>query len=306
MKAINYGLLLITSMLWAGNFVASKVAVGYVGPETVAFLRYFIAIIILIPVVLIQENKFLPPKQSIWPLIGMGFTGVFLFNMLVLMALEHTSATNTGVISALNPIAIALLAFIFVKEKLSLRQILGMGIGLVGVLIVITNGDWLRMLELNFNIGDLYMLLAVLTWGVYSLIIKNAAGDLSPLFITFWSGIFGLFMFVPFTFKKIYFIQSPDLNFWSSIGYTSIGATVLAMLFWNIGVRNVGGTQSGMFLNFNPIFTALLAFLLLGETLSWPQIWGTIVVINGVIIYSSKYPTYKITNILTRFRLGKG
>ncbi|MFD2673040.1 DMT family transporter [Marinicrinis sediminis] len=286
MKVVYFILLLATSMLWAGNFVAGKFTVGHADPLMMSFLRYVIAVAVLFPLVRWKERKFWPSRSSLLPLIGMGATGIFLFNLFMFQALQHTSAINTGIISALNPLAIALMTFIFTGQRLNGKQRLGMLTGLIGVVIVITRGKVDQLFALSFNMGDLYMVAAVLTWGVYSVLTKFTLKDeVGPLFATFWAGLFGLGLMLPFIWGEMT-ISSPDTSFWIALLYIGIGATVLAMLFWNIGVQKVGGTQSGMFLNFNPVFTALFAYIWIGESLTWPQAAGTMVVIAGVWLYT--------------------
>jgi drug/metabolite transporter (DMT)-like permease len=282
-----YALLIVTSMLWASNFVAGKFVVGHAHPLVLTDLRWGMAVICLIPFVWWKERKLLPPKRALVPLFCMGLTGVVLFNWFMFLALERTTADNTGLISALNPISIAICSFFFLREKLTVRQIGSMLISLFGVLIVISHGDWHKVAQFHFNSGDLFMLAAVGMWGLYSAAGKLAMKHVSPFLSTLWQGIFGLLVLLPFSLPKFH-IEDADLAFWSASVYIGIAATVLAMVFWNIGVQKVGGTRSGVFLNFNPIFTAITAYLLLGEEMNTYQWIGTAVVIGGVLLFTFK------------------
>lgn len=294
MQPMYYILLLITSMLWGGNFVSGKFLVPHASPLLLTELRWIIAVLCLLPYVWWKEKSLSFPKQAFWPLVLMGLTGVLLFNFFLFLALDHTSADNVGLLSTLNPISIAIASFFLLKERLNKQQIMGMILSLGGVLIVMTHGDLSRVLNLHFNTGDVYMIIAVITWGLYSIASKKAMEYVSPFKSTLWSGIFGVFMTIPFTVSSMT-IQDAGASFYIALLYSSVGATVLAMVFWNIGVQKVGGTKSGMFLNFNPIFTAILAFFFLGETLNTSQLLGSILVIGGLYLFTAQ-PLKKVNS----------
>lgn len=285
MRLIYYVLLLATSLLWAGNFVAGKFLVTHASSMTLTDVRWAIASLFLIPIVWIREKRLLPSRKALVPLFLMGVTGVVFFNIFMFLALERTSADNVGLLSALNPVAIAIASFLILHEKMSFRQLAGMLISLVGVTVVISHGDWQQVMQFRFNTGDLFMLAAVGTWGLYSVAGKRAMQHVSPLMSTLWAGIFGVLTLLPFNLPSFQIVH-PDSAFWISVLYVSIGATVIGMVFWNIGVQKVGGTKAGMFLNFNPVFTAVLAFPLLGEQMTLVQGVGTLLVICGVLLFT--------------------
>ncbi|HWO96766.1 MAG TPA: DMT family transporter [Bacillus sp. (in: firmicutes)] len=285
MQTMYYILLLITSMLWGGNFVSGKFLVSHASPLFLTELRWALAVLCLLPYVWWKEKSLSFPKQALWPLLLMGLTGVPLFNFFLFLALDHTTADNVGLLSALNPISIAVASFFLLKEHLNKQQIMGMTLSLGGVLVVMTHGDISRVLHLHFNIGDLYMIIAVIVWGLYSIASKKAMEYVSAFKSTLWSGILGVIMTIPFTFSSMT-IQSAEASFYIALLYSSVGATALATIFWNIGVQKLGGTKSGMFLNFNPIFTAILAFFLLGEMPNVPQLFGSALVLGGVYLFT--------------------
>ncbi|MFJ7667550.1 DMT family transporter [Lysinibacillus sp. NPDC097195] len=280
-----YGLLLSTCLLWAGSFVISKTLVEHASPMTLTTLRWIIAVICLVPIVWWKEKRIIPPKNAILPFVLMGVTGVVLFNLLQFLALAQTTATNVGLISTLNMISIAICSAIFFKEKINLRQLLAMSVSLLGVLLVLTKGNIGSLLALKFNIGDLWMLAAVCTWGFYTICSKWAMMKTSALMSTLYAAIFGLIMLLPIS-APSFSISHINLSFIFGILYTGILATVVSMVFWNICVQHLGSTISGVFLNFNPIFTAILAFLLLGEKLTWMQVIGSVIAIAGCTLFS--------------------
>jgi drug/metabolite transporter (DMT)-like permease len=286
-------LLLLTSLIWGGNFVVGKTLVGHASPMTLTTLRWAIAILFLLPLVMWKEKKFFPPRKAILPLIMMGITGVALFNLFQFWALERTSATNVGLISTLNAISIAMFSSIFLKERLNILQLFSMLLSFLGVVLVLTKGDMNLLFSLEFNVGDVFMLIAVCIWGLYSVCSRWATKTVSPIMATFYSGVFGLLFLIPFNLTD-FTVSNVDTAFVVSILYTGVISTVLCMIFWNIGVQKIGAITAGIFLNFNPIFTAILAFFILDEKLSWIQGIGSVIVIIGCYLFTY-FKTHRIS-----------
>ena len=279
------GLMLVTSLLWGGNFVVAKTLVAHASPMTLTLVRWLIAVIVLLPLVWWKEKRLVPAKAALVPLLLMGITGVALFNIFQFLALERTTSTNAGLISTMNTMSIALFSFAFLKEKINGLQLLAMVLSLIGVFLVLSKGDWQLLWHFQLNTGDLWMVAAVCIWGLYSVCSKWAMQTTSPLMATLYAGLFGVLILVPFTITDFTFSEI-DSSFILSLLYTGVISTVVCMVFWNIGVQQLGATTSGIFLNFNPIFTALLAFLFIGEQLSWLQGIGGIIVILGCYLFT--------------------
>lgn len=279
------GLMLVTSLLWGGNFVVAKTLVAHASPMTLTMVRWLIAIIVLVPLVWWKEKNLVPPKQAIVPLLLMGVTGVAFFNIFQFLALERTTSTNAGLISTMNTISIALFSFVLLKEKITKWQLSAMVLSLFGVVLVLSKGDLQLLLDFQLNTGDLWMLAAVCVWGLYSVCSKWAMQTTSPLMATLYAGIFGVLLLLPFTTTDFTF-TNVNTSFILSMLYTGIISTVVCMVFWNIGVQKLGATTSGIFLNFNPIFTALLAYLFMGENMSWLQGIGGLIVIMGCYLFT--------------------
>ncbi|MDN4095214.1 DMT family transporter [Brevibacillus agri] len=285
MKPLYVGLLLCTSFLWGGNFVVGKFLVGHASSLTLTNLRWLIAVACLLPVVWVREKRILPTRQALVPLIVMGVTGVALFNLFMFWALERTDATNVGLLSTLNPVSIAIFSFLLIGEKIRPLQIVAMLISFAGVLVVLCKGDFTHLEQLHFNTGDLWMLAAVAMWGIYSVCGRWAMKTVSPMMSTLYSGLFGVALMLPFNLTT-FTVENTTWSFWLSLFYVGVMATVVSMVLWNVGVQKVGATSAGMFLNFNPVFTAILAFLLLGETMSVLQLLGSVIVIVGCYLFA--------------------
>jgi len=285
MPYLYYLLLLLTSLLWGGNFVVGKSLVDHASPVTLTTLRWVIAVVCLVPIVWWKEKHLLPSRKAIVPLVLMGITGVVLFNLFQFLALDFTTATNVGLISTLNMFSIALFSFLFLKEKVNAFQFISMFVSLFGVILVLSKGHLGLLTSISFNKGDLMMIAAVCIWGLYSVCSRWAMKYTTPLMATLYSGIFGVIVLIPFNVQD-FTISNMDASFVQSILYTGVISTVVCMLLWNMGVQKLGATSSGIFLNFNPIFTAILAFLLLGERMTWIQGIGSMIVIVGCFLFT--------------------
>ncbi|KAA9022600.1 DMT family transporter [Niallia endozanthoxylica] len=292
MRYLYSSLLLLTSLLWSGDFVVGKFLVGHASSMTLTNLRWMIAVVCLLPIVWIQEKRILPTKRSIIPLVLMGLTGVVLYNVFMFLALERTDAMNVGLLSTLNPVSIAIFSFLLVGEKIRPLQMAAMVLSFFGVVIVLSRGEVQRLLTLDFNVGDFWMLAAVALWGLYSVFGKWAMRETSPLMSTLYSAIFGILILLPFNLSS-FTVTNVNPSFIWSVLYMGVLSTVVSMVFWNIGVQKLGGTTAGMFLNFNPIFTAILSFLVLGEQMTWTQFFGSVVVITGCYLFGR----FKVTPV---------
>lgn len=136
-----------------------------------------------------------------------------------------------------------------------------------------SNGQVSGLIHFQINSGVWLMLAAVGMWGLYAVAGRFAMKYVSPYMATLWAGVLGVLFMLPFNLPTLSFTQL-NTSFWSSIFYAAIGGTVVAMILWNIGIQRVGGTKSGMFLNFNPIFTAALAYVLRVKRYMYHKLWG--------------------------------
>lgn len=278
--------LLFTTSFWGGNFVVGKVVVNLVPPFIMSFSRWAVALVILIPLL----NRVGWPKKELlikhWKsLIVMGISGVFGFNSLVYFAVKHTTPVNAALVNGLTPIVIIILSTIFLADKLSLNQLLGILLSFVGVIIVISQGTIETLTDFQFNAGDLIMLIAVVLWGIYSILMKKLTVHMSSLAITTYSAIIGWTLLIPFAVWEYFSISSIQFNFTSitRLLYIGIFASVLAFLGWNEGVIHLGPSKASVFVNLIPVFAAIFSFIFLHEKLLLHQLLGGALVVMGVL-----------------------
>jgi drug/metabolite transporter (DMT)-like permease len=283
---IIYLKLILTMIFWGGTFIAGRSLVQDVGPFSAAFFRFLTASFFLIFLVCRVEGKVsVPAKKQIIPLVLLGLTGVFLYNIFFFKGLKLIEAGRASVIIANNPILIALFSAYFFKERLSVVKVGGILISISGAIIVITRGHFFELFRGGLGLGEFYIVCCVASWVAFSLIGKVVMTSLSPLRSVAYSAIVGtVFLAVPaFMEGGLGFIHYSLLN-WACIFYLGFFGTVLGFLWYYQGIQKIGPTRAGLFINFVPISAILLAFIFLQEPLTVSLLIGVALVSSGVYL----------------------
>ena len=282
-----YARLLLTSLFWGGTFVAGRLVSQIVGPFSIAFLRFAVASIFLILLTWKIEGK-LPglKKSQIVPVILLGMTGIFAYNVMFFKGLRIIEAGRASLIIATCPVFITICSALFMEEKIKLVQALGIVVSVCGAIVVISRGDIDRVLRGGLGLGEFYIFCCVLCWVAYSLIGKAVMNALSPLVLVSYSAAVGaVALSVPAFFEGLIAnITSQSPVDWLCIFYLSIFGTVAGFVWYYQGVERIGPTKAGLFINFVPIFAILSAFLLLREPVTLSLVMGAALVISGVYL----------------------
>ena len=273
----------LSCLMWASNIVLGRVLRGEIGPLTLTASRYVVASLLYVAVLGRSVGKE-PLVRRDWVLLAaMGLTGIFGFSALLYRGLQFTTATNGVLINGSGPLMTAVLAAILLKERLSRRHVLGALISFLGVALIVGGGSFRALLQWHVNTGDLYILMAMVLWGVYVVISPTVTRSRSALSATALS----TWMAIPFLLgaTALEWYHRPPT--WSAhlalaILYIGIFPSLGAFLAWNEGVRRVGPNRAMVFYNMLPVFGAILGVVLLGESLGWQHFFG-----GGLIIMSS-------------------
>ena len=282
--------LCLASLFWSGNFVIGRLASveSLVSPLSLGFYRWVIAFVILTPFCFLKAFNELPllKKQP-----GMIFliilTGPTLFNTLVYLGLTATTVINALLIISTTPMLIILFNKLLYRIDTNRYQMIGIIISLFGVSFVIAKGNYQNIFKSDFYSGDLFILLAVTSWALYSIFLKkNETGisGFSFLYISF--GLTVILLFPVYLFDV--FFQGNYLKVTQqsllAIGYTGIFPSIFSYICWNTGVALIGANKSGPYLHLMPIFGGILAFFVFQETLQIYHYAGIVSVIVGIII----------------------
>jgi drug/metabolite transporter (DMT)-like permease len=284
-----YLLLVGAAFFWGGNAVAGKFLADSLPPVTISFIRLTIGVMIMSPVIIrLLRRDTAALRVNFKLLLFLAVTGVIGFNLLIYWALNYTTAINATLLNSTSPLFIFLLSALLIGEKMELKYWVSMGLSMFGVLIVITQGSFERMLSLQFNIGDLIMVLAVISWALYSIYIKKISGKLPSLAIFGFTLAIGFTVMIPAVAIELSIVPlgEVDLADWSALLYIGIFPSICSFLLWNRAVTMIGPSKASISLNLIPVFGTVAAFFFLGEVITIPQIIGGCLVFIGVFITS--------------------
>lgn len=285
MPVLTYLSLILTMLLWGGTFIAGRLLAGHVDPAGSAFLRFFIASVAMVAITRIVDGRLALPRFGLWlPLLLLGLTGVFAYNVFFFYGLQHISAGRASLIVAGTPLVITVLAALFLKERLTRLKMAGVLISLVGAATVIANGHPASLFTGGFGLGEQALLGCVLSWSAYSLIGRSVLKSLSPLAAVCHSSIIGTVLLAfpaakAGTFAKLGAISLAD---WTSLAYLGIGGTAIGFSLYYRGIKKIGASKAGIFINLVPIFSLLLSRMILGESLKPVVLAGGLLVLFGV------------------------
>ncbi len=279
--------LLLTAIFWGGTFVAGRLVAQNVGPYSIAFLRFAMASILLMLLTWRIEGKLPKLKKSqIMPVVLLGITGIFIYNIMFFKGLKIIEAGRASLIIATCPIFITICSAFFLKEKISPVKGLGIAISVCGAAIVISKGNISRIFQGSLGLGELYIFCCVLSWVAYSLIGKAVMNNLSPLASVSYSAVVGaVALAVPAFFEGLaQNIASQSAIDWLCISYLGVFGTVIGFVWYYQGVERIGPTKAGLFINFVPISAILCAFFILREPITPSLAAGAVLVISGVYL----------------------
>lgn len=263
---------LFTSLTFAGSFVAAKFAIAALDPVAITFYRYLVALLFLTSLMLWQKLPWRGglTRLDFLKLFLMGLTGIVGYHYFFFLSLRYTAVAHSAIINGFSPVVTGLLAAIFIKEKLTLKNYLGVIIAISGVMILITDGNLQILFTLGFNKGDLLMLCAVFCWGIYAVIARRLLEKHPSLTVTLYSAFSGVLILTVLTVGDN---PIPDKAALSpvvllSILYMGLIASGIGYYLYNISIRQIGPTRTSSFVNsVVPVAVSILAFLFFKEPL---------------------------------------
>jgi drug/metabolite transporter (DMT)-like permease len=273
-------------VLWGLSFVATKAALREISPITLIFTRFALGVAVLVLVLKLKRESLVPPRDSWLMLATMGFVGIFLHQTVQAHGLTLTTAVRTGWLIGLTPIWSAVLAAIFLGEDFGPRKILGLFIGLIGALLVITRGELSAgVLTLPSTRGDLLVFASTWTWAIYTILGRDTLKQLGSARATAAAMFAGWAMMIPFFVAAAGWHEYRDLSSTSiaAILFLGIGCSGLGYWFWYAALERIDASQVASFLYLEPLVTLLSAVALLGETVALSTIVGGLLVLAGVL-----------------------
>lgn len=287
-----YILLTLSTIFWSGNFVLSKLMATAIPPVALVFWRWFLAGLILAPFGIVGFIKnFTTIRMHIKKILLLSFLGVTIFNVLVYSAMHYTTAINAVLVNSFTPMIIFILSSIIYKEKITLLQLVGVIISFGGVFMIIAKGNFNLLINFNFNLGDILIILAAFSWALYSVLLRTLPKNMDPITFLMTIIIFGLIFLIPVYMFEIFTGKffKPGLPEVLSIVYVAVFASLLAFICWNRAVREIGANRAGPMVHLMPVFGSILSYFFLGENIYYYHIIGILLVVGGIFTTNMRF-----------------
>ena len=287
-----YIFLLFTTLFWSGNFIVGKAASLYeIPPFTLNFYRWLLAWLILMPFTfkeIIEKKKYI--LDNIKLIMALGITSITFFNSIVYYSLNFTNVINGVLMISVIPVMIIFFSWVFKIEKTNIYQITGVIFSLLGVAVIITKAELNILLDLDFNKGDLWMVVAMFSWAIYSVLLKKKKHKLSQISLLEMIITMGLIFLFPIYFIEMKMGYHAILNtpFVLTLAYVVLFPSLISFLFWIKGIALIGANRSGIFLHLMPIFSVLMAIIIFKEKFMFFHFMGALLILIGILLSNKK------------------
>ena len=287
-----YLFLFLAVLFWAGNFIVGKYASYYqIPPFSLNFYRWFFAWLILLPFTfkeIISKKNYILENYKFYILLGI--TSVTIFNSIVYYSLNFTQVISGVLMISTIPVMIMFISSILKIERTNIFQILGVICSFVGVILIITKANFDLLVNLDFNKGDLTMVVAMLSWATYSALLKKRKHELSQLSLLEVIITFGLIFLIPIYITEYSLGFEINLNkpFILVLIYVVLFPGLAAFICWIKGISLIGPNRSGVFLHLMPILSALMAMIIFKEKFMLYHLLGAFFILSGIILSNRK------------------
>ena len=285
---LAYLMLVLTTLFWSGNFIVGKAASFYeIPPFSLNFYRWFFAGIILLPFTfkeIVEKKDYI--IKNIGLFIILGVTSITIFNSVVYYSLYHTQVITGLLMISTIPVWIIFISSILNIEKTNVYQIFGVILSLIGVLVIITKIDLKIIKSLDFNRGDISMIVAMLSWAIYSSLLKKKSYNISQLTLLQLVIIFGLIFLIPVSIGEIFLGNNIKVGFpfYLTLTYVVFIPGLFAFFLWIKGISIIGANRAGIFLHLMPVFGAIMAIIIFEEKFMYYHLFGAIFIIAGITL----------------------
>ncbi|HLX17162.1 MAG TPA: DMT family transporter [Bradyrhizobium sp.] len=285
-----YLLLSITALCWAGNAIVGRLAAGHIPPASLAFLRWGFAFLLLLPIAWKHLARDWPAiRADLGTMILLSLTGVAIFTSMQYWALEHTTALNTLLLQSAGPLIVAVWSLILLRVRLTLAQAAGVAVSMIGVLVILLHGDLAALTAIEFNKGDIIFTVALVIFGLYSVLSLRRPNIHGLSFVAFTFGC-GAACLIPLWIWELLSrpVMQLDTANLLTLFYVAVFPSTLAYLCFNRGVQLIGANRAAPFFHVVPAFGAAMAIVFLGERPQLFHVIGFALVLIGVFVASRK------------------
>ncbi len=285
--AVAVALLAFGVLLWAGNWVIGRMIRLDAPPGGLTFARWLIAALALSLLCARDLGRALPHVRRHWGiLLLLGLLASVLQHMPVYLGLQTTTATTASLLNAITPVFILLIAWVMLGERLTSLVVAGVVVSMAGAVCIMTRGEPATLIRWVLNVGDLWILLGTFSWAVYTICLRWRPAELRPMTLLWAISVFGAACSAPVALVEYGLGQRV---IWSapvvaSVFYIGLCSTVLAYACWNRGVQVLGASRTGPFMYLMPVYTPMLGWLFLGETMEMFHVVGIALIFFGILL----------------------
>lgn len=296
------GLLLLPPLLWAGNSILGSVVADRVPPITLNFFRWLLAMLLLLP----WGWRLLLPSSVMWPYwrryAVLGLLGVGCYNSFQYLALHTSTPINVTLVASSVPVFMLAMGAIWFKQRITRWQMLGAALSIGGVLCVLGRGDWQTLLQVELVIGDVYVLIAVLCWALYSWLLSQPKDppEIRSNWVNFLMAqiVFGVLWCGLCTALEWQLSDNPHIDWgwplYAALLYVALGPAIWAYRSWGLGIQRVGPNIAGFFANLTPLFAAVMSTVLLGDAPQTYHAAAFLLIAGGIVVSSRQGPSKKV------------
>ena len=291
-KYSAYIFLILAALFWSGNFIVGKFATLFqIPPLTLNVLRWISVWFILMPFTYKEIYNNLPSIKKNWFVISfMGVITISTFNSVVYYALNYTQVINAVLVLAAIPAATIVLSSLMKIERTNIFQLLGLFLSIIGIGAIISYGDIQKIISLNFNKGDLWMLACVITWALYSTLLKKNKFEFSQFTLIQLMVSAGIFFLIPQFFyeKSIGLEVNYNKAFFLILFYVVVFPAIAAYYCWQKGIEIIGPNRATMFIQLMPLFSAVMAIIIFKEKFELYHFIGAAFIVSGIYLSNRK------------------
>lgn len=286
-QRLAYTLLFITPALWSVNYLVARWAPGVIAPHALALGRWVLAALVLGAACAPELWAGRGSIRAEWKqFLVLGTLGMWICGAFVYIGGRTTSAVNIGLLYAASPVLIALASTLWLHEKFRLRQALGLALALAGMLHILVRGDWRALLALQINPGDVWVAVAVACWTLYSLLLRAWPSRFSPVARLTLTACGGVIVLLPFTAWEALAWWPTELS-WKSLGLVAAAALLPgagAYGAYSYMQRELGAARVGVVMYLGPLYSAVIAWWVLGERIEGFHWIGALLILPGIYL----------------------
>ncbi|WP_249869562.1 DMT family transporter [Oceanobacillus saliphilus] len=288
-----YAWLTFCVVMWGSNFVFGKMLVQDFSPALLTMLRLLFIVLFLIGLSLYKKHFRRVKKSDLLAISFLGIIGVFINQWSFFVGLQTADPTTSALILATAPILTSILAAIFLKEKLTIRMLLGSIVAITGIYFVVTNGN---STAFHIDKGLFWIVITMITFAIMIILTRHLSHRIDPLTITLHSNVVGLIVSVPFAFLLDNPLQiSTKVSDWSFLIGTAIVVHGIATLIWNNNIRHVDASKASILSNLEPFVAMVMGLILLNKLITGAEILGSLLIVGGVV-----FSTYQRKKLISR------